>query len=101
MQVSDEKLAGALARYARLARVVLDDPERWLGVDSDGDADIHTDAADTDAAASDAGAEGPPAELDRPEPGPSLARRAVSAASDRVLGEVPPGSPGWSQLPEE
>jgi hypothetical protein len=94
MQVSDEKLAGALARYARLARVVLDDPERWLGVDADAD-------IDTDAAASDAGAEGSPEERDRPEPGPSLARRAVSAASDRVFGEVPPGSPGWSQLPEE
>lgn len=83
MQVSDEKLATALRRYASLAAVVLEDPERWLGVD-DGE-QAEDGASDTDPGST--GGE----RL-------SLARRAVRTAARAARGEVAPGSAQWPQL---
>jgi hypothetical protein len=67
--VSDETLTRALAVYAGMVRQVLDNPERWLGVDSE------------------------------PPPGASLPARALDAVKDRTLGETTPASPEWAQQP--
>ena len=68
-QVSDERLRQVLSTYAGLVRHVLDDPERWLGWGADDGGDL------------------------------SPVDRARGAVSDRLLGRVSPGFPGWSDLP--
>jgi hypothetical protein len=67
--VSDAALTRALAVYAGMVRQVLDNPQRWLGVD------------------------------DEPSSGASLPARALDAVKDRTLGEITPASPQWAQQP--
>ena len=67
--VSDAALTRALAGYAGMVRLVLDDPERWLGVDEE-----------------------PPADA-------GLPARVIDAVKDRALGELTPASAQWAQQP--
>ena len=67
--VSDAALTRALAAYAGMVRLVLDDPERWLGVDEE-----------------------PPADA-------GLPARVIDAVKDRALGELTPASAQWAQQP--
>ena len=66
--VSDATLTKALSVYAGMVRQVLDNPQRWLGTDTE--------------PAADAG----------------LAARALDAVKDRTLGETNPASAEWAQL---
>ncbi len=68
--VSDEALSRALAVYAGLVSRVLDNPQRWLGVDED-----------------------PPLTAGWPI-------RLVDAVRDQALGDVTPASAEWSKQPE-
>ncbi len=68
--VSDEALSRGLGVYAGLVSRVLDDPQRWLGVDEE-----------------------PPLTA-------GLPIRLLDALRDRALGDVTPASPEWAQQPE-
>jgi hypothetical protein len=68
--VSDETVARSLGIYVGMVSAILDDPERWLGVDDDPDVES-----------------------------PGLPQRALDAVRDRVLGQVTPASPDWPQQP--
>jgi hypothetical protein len=68
--VSDEALSRGLGVYAGLVSRVLDDPQRWLGVDED-----------------------PPLTA-------GLPIRILDALRDGALGEVTPASAEWAQQPE-
>lgn len=66
--VSDERLARVLGAYAGMVGRVLDNPERWLGLDED------------------------------PPPSAGLPARALDAVRDRAFGEQTPASPTWAQV---
>ena len=67
--VSDQALARALGLYAGMVGRVLDNPQRWLGLDDD------------------------------PPTSASLPARARDALRDRIFGEVTPASPQWGEQP--
>ena len=66
--VSDERLAKVLGAYAGMVSRVLENPERWLGLDED------------------------------PPPSAGLPARALDAVRDRAFGEQTPASPTWPQV---
>jgi transposase-like protein len=70
--ISDEALTGALGLYAGMVDKVVNDPERWLGLDEDPSA-----------------------------PAGSVPSRVLDAVKDRALGTVTPASDAWEQLPRE
>jgi hypothetical protein len=67
--VSDGTLTKALSVYAGMVRQVLDNPQRWLGADTEPSRDA------------------------------SLPARALDAVKDRTLGETTPASPQWAEQP--
>ena len=67
--ISDEQIAGVLSTYAGMVDRVLDNPERWLGLDED------------------------------PPPSAPFPARALHALRDRAFGDKTPASPTWSQEP--
>ncbi len=67
--VSDEALSRTLGLYAGMVSRVLDNPQRWLGLDDD------------------------------PPKSASLPARARDAVRDRIFGEVTPASPQWGEQP--
>jgi hypothetical protein len=70
--ISDEALTGALGLCAAMVDKVVNDPERWLGLDEDPAA-----------------------------PAGSIPSRVLDAVRDRTLGSVTPASDAWEQLPRE
>ncbi|HYI60046.1 MAG TPA: hypothetical protein VEX66_17895 [Microlunatus sp.] len=68
--VSDQVLARALGMYAGMVSQVLNNPQRWLGVDED-----------------------PPLTAGLPV-------RILDAVRDRAFGDITPASPGWATQPE-
>lgn len=72
--VSDETLARSLGVYVGMVHRVLDDPERWLGVDDDGDVDAEAS---------------------------SVPRRVLEAVKDRTMGTVTPASDAWQTRPQQ
>lgn len=67
--VTDDQLTSVLGGYASLVGLVVSNPERWLGLDDD-----HS-------------------------PSQSLPGRLIDDARGRLLGDVTPASPQWSQEP--
>jgi hypothetical protein len=67
--LSDQQVAGVLSSYAGMVDRVLDNPERWLGLDED------------------------------PPPSAKLPARALDALRDRAFGDKTPASPTWSEEP--
>lgn len=92
MQVSDEKLAAVLRRYADIVENVLDDPEHWLGVDDGTVDESGPDAATGPATGPDSASD------DRPSGLTEVPRTVARAVGRTVLGDTPPASAGWSSL---
>jgi transposase-like protein len=69
--IPDEVLTGALGLYAGMVDKVVNDPERWLGLDDDQDSTG------------------------------GVPSRVLDAVRDRALGTVTPASDAWEQLPRE
>ncbi len=69
--VTDQTLSRALGLYAGMVGRVLNNPQRWLGLDDD------------------------------PPKSASLPARALDAVRDRTFGEVTPASPQWGAQPLE
>lgn len=67
--ISNEQLSRVLGVYAGMVAHVINNPERWLGLDDD-----------------------PPASAGRPA-------RLLDSARNRVFGDVTPASPGWERAP--
>ncbi len=68
---SDESLARTLSVYAGMVEQVLADPARWLGSDED------------------------------PPPDAARTRKLLDRARDRLVGDITPSSPAWSDLPRQ
>ena len=67
--LTDERIIAALGLYARMVGKVLDDPQRWLGLD------------------------------DEPPPTARFPAKLLDALRDRALGQVTPASASWSDQP--
>jgi hypothetical protein len=69
--VSDEALTRSLGLYAGMVGLVLNNPQRWLGLGDD------------------------------PPKSASLPARALDAVRDRTFGDVTPASPRWGDQPQD
>ena len=67
--LTDDRIIAALGLYARMVGKVLDDPQRWLGLD------------------------------DEPPPTARFPAKLLDALRDRALGQTTPASPTWSDQP--